>query len=464
MLLPTLIASATVALLLTWGVSMIVGAAIGAAVPTAPACSRCGHAIPPLPGQALGRCQECGADLAARDMVRYFRRRRQGGRIARGVAVVIATLVGVPIIVRILMMASSPNVSGPSTSQEQLVADLRTGAQVNLFAATEAGRRAQSGTLSDVDLRALLDAARAGRAAQEILFVQPDEVTLIAAAVARGMLDGEALGAELDTLFDPLRFDLPTTVRPPRQVSLSVPHTMTAGGVQRTLSLEGMTLDGTAVPLSDYNGASGGPIAGGSGCFVTLDGAPGDHTLVATVREQFLSSGGGAPLPPTTVTRTWSTTIRMVDPNGPTWIRLDAPERRRAEVASAFRVLRVAVDPPIGGGAEGPCVVRAETAFDDVPEMTVAFDVVVRLGEVECIVGQHLVQRTPSTISTWGGPVQSASCVLPRPLPTEATVILRPNPALAEVMHQVDSVWGEEVRIEHVPVVTLPAPAQGGRP
>lgn len=468
----TLLLALFLAFFTTGGVLIIAGF-IGRPVATAPVCARCGHGVAVRPsaegplGRPLGACPECGASLDGEDGVRHFRRLRVTKRIAAGIGLCILAF-GVPIASRILLV-STVGLSGVGpTSSVQEIADIiasRNGSEY--FAFEEIARRAQTSNLSDAEFRTILDGMRRREATlQSGRFIQPTEAQVLLSALARGLVDADELMSLIAQGLPEPRLELPSTIRGPHSRTQMGGERQNLGAFDRDLLLEAIAVDGTPIPLTDSNGAPYTTPSLGTFVAYGFQQPPGDYRLTVTFREEFQSSSptlartGNQP-PPLSRRVVIEQPLRIVAGDAPTWIELASPPDRRAAVLAACEVRAVAIDPDAGGSA---CTVRTDYTIRPVPELAIAFEVIVLLGDREIRTATHVVRQTGGTTFTW--PMrgyEEATIPLPREsLPSTVTVVLRPRPSAAESLVGISAIWGETITFERVPVHSTAVPVAKG--
>jgi predicted RNA-binding Zn-ribbon protein involved in translation (DUF1610 family) len=449
---------------------VIVEGIVGRAVPVVPCCAKCGHGVALVASAVDVPCAECGSDLARPEAIRYFRRRWRPGRVVVGIAAGFAAF-ALPVIIQ-FMVARPMNIASASTSMKELTTTIATDDSLNFMAINEAIRREAAGELSDADRRSILDAivARHERVGENSFL--SNETEFLAAVDGRTPLADEVLAGYLRPHFEVPSIGLPETIRVPFDLSIPAPYTSSQHLVSRDMAILSIEVDGTTLPMRDGNGAIlprfDATLGGGYGQ-IRLDGPPGPHRLRITFEETFRLAPRGATSLPTNqpprlvIKRVMESPLTYARPDDPTWLALETPPNRAAEVERACSAEAIAIDATADGTMAS---IRIESEVRGVSELTLAFEVLVVIEDKEYPVAHHVVSARGTTTTSWDGYPGDRSMPLPKsPLPRTTTVIFRPKPTIAESLVGVDRIWGGEVRREGIPIITdLPreAAAKGG--
>ncbi len=457
--LTTLIATSLLATFLATGVAIAFGGVIGRPIAITPCCSRCRHGVALSLQSLRAPCPECGGNLAAADGIRYFRTVRQPWRIGLGIAVALLAF-AVPVAFQALLMRSSPSVSA-ATSSPDLAALIAKRDAIDFFALSEAHRRLVAGALADADLATLARAVITARASDRSGFVQASEVQIVVAADGRKLLGEDELLAFFRSLAEPPTLSLPQRIRVPHDLVFPSWPPSQNDAVRRDLDLVGLRLDETDLTILDNsNNQPISRVAFGVFARVTVAGPPGEHHIHATFEESYGVASN--PTPRMKTTRAIDLPIEIVADGAPTWIGTESPAARRADVDAACNAIAVALDADASGTQ---CSIRVNYRLFPVASLSFGFDILVLLDGVEYPVARHVIGWAGGTLTEW--PATLGERTMPMPtgsIPREATVIFRPNPGLLETVAGVERIWGEEVRREHVPVVTTLGRAPSASP
>ena len=442
------------------GVAIAARGIIGLPVWRSPRCASCGHGIAPRPESLRSACPECGADLSRPSGIHYFARQRRYGRVVAGLAVTASSL-GLVAIIRFLLWLSMPASIGPSTPIATLAVQIKENAGYEPLAISEAANRLVSGTLTNADLTTLIEAMRTPAASEHNRYPKLGELDLLLEAHRRQLIDEDDLVEFGRAYTETPSLRIPDTFRPPFVLGVPSFATQQMNAFSRSIDVLKLEVDGVDVPIVDYQGERLERVQWGRYGQVSIDGAPGRHTLRVTYEENFVFGPDRAASPLTPIklvaSRVVETPLTYVPADAPSWLAMASPPDRRAEVEAACIVRAVALDRDASGERY---TLRAKFWLNPVQDLGFAFDIVVRLGSADSP-SQEFTVGSMAALS-WGsstttvGPNESmvTLSVLPHSLSPTATVIFRPNPAHAEAIAGAKEVWGEEVVIRDVPIRT----------
>jgi hypothetical protein len=440
------------ACLLAFGGRVLVLAIAGRTEAVPPSCMRCGHRIDRSLARPT-RCGECGSDLAADDAIRLFRRRPRTAMLGLFLAAMVVAACTPFLIAFVFRAVRAPAAAALTTlSTTELAERIRTKDGDDWQMRQEALRRGTAATTSDEDLGLLASAYIAWRADHPDGYRDAGESDLIVLADQRGLVDDAAIGAYIAEAFERPKLSLPDTVRSGHELLIGDPGRIGLGNLAHSAVLVELTLDGRPLPLSDGGRNPIERVAPNGVGRAVLEAEPGRRVLKAVYEESlFIAASGnaGAFATPRVVRRTIDErTIHVVARDAPTWIATSAPSDRRAEVERAVRANRVAIDPVDGASL---CALRVDVGVGPVDGIALAFSVVVVLDGIEHPIGR-LVQADTQRLH-WERPLFFALPIdCPTRPPRTARVVFRPDPAIVESMRGIDTVWGETIEFDEVPV------------
>ncbi len=449
----------------------------------APVCAACGHGIAQTATGADAPCAECGCDLSGPSSIRYFEVRRAPRRIAAGVAVAASSMLVLLAVHFVVMLATAAPGIGANTPAAELAAIVASpaaapdgpNAEFARRAVEEAARRRTAGLL-DAEARLVIARAILARpSARPEAFVSAEQDAFVSAARDDGLISDAELIAYLQSRVGEPTIDLPARIRVPARRFMSIAATQaTYLAVDRRLkeAVFATAAGETPIPMVDHEDRPLTTVLAGTHAFLrfpeTLASAPPSNgELILTIEESFsLPSAMAAGLAGPTLAvaeRRVRRPLMCVAMDAPTWIGMASPQDRREEVRWACVVQAVAIDDDALGQSRG---VRADFTLLPVEGLALAFDIVVRVGDEEVLVGRRVTHRmggatrsTQGWVGVWAGaPTLPNSAT---PLPAGVTVLFRPNPGLAEDFPGVTDIWGETITIEGVPLRSLGQPSAG---
>jgi hypothetical protein len=480
-----IIGMAAFAACLCCGAAIAAGGFIGSPRARAPVCAGCGHGIAASAESLAAPCPECGSDLGERRAIRYFELRRRPFRIVAGLAVAAFSFIVIVGVRLTMMLVTAPPGVGAATPAASLAAIIKRAGPEDVdqprLAAEEAARRLAAGSLGVEDRRAIVQAILDRPAPSPEFYVSVEQDELVRSAHADGLITHEALIMYLRARSGEPRIDIPARVRVPSRRFLALESTNASQLLVERRLKEAMFVPAgdvgqnpLPIPIVNHQDEPLAIVPPGSHAFLRLPANPATGTLTLTIEESYrLPSVPPAPPSVTTIAvadRVVRRPLRFEAMDAPTWIALASPADRREEVRRACRIRAVAIDDDASGTER---VVRVDADLGSVEGLTLAFDIVVVVGDQEVVAARRVMHRldgtTRSAMSWPGKPTLPASTV---PLPNRVSVRFRPNPALAEDIPGVTAVWGETITLDGVQLesstasrtASKPAPTSGAEP
>lgn len=477
------IGQALFAACLALGAALVTGGLFGVPRARAPVCSACGHGIASSSTAADVPCAECGRDLRGPRAIRYFETRRRGWLIVGGLLTAASSLL-VIVALRLVMMlvnTGAHTLIGAQTPAADLAAIIiRTNEDnpdIVRQAVEESARRLATGAMDAEGRLAIVRAILDRRPESPQSYVSPEQDHLIRSAHADGVITNDAFVAYLQARVGVPTIDLPSHVRVPARRFLAIDTAYASQLIaerrlqEAIFTPDGATGQGTPipVPIVDHADQPLAIVPPNGHAFLRFPDNPAKGTLTLTIEENFLLPG----LPPAAPTATSiavaarrvSMPLQCEPTSAPTWIGLESPAARREEVRRACSVRAVAIDDDAEGRTRS---VRIDAHLGPVEGLTLAFDIVVQIGEREVVAGRRIVHRKDgSTRSSGALPGMPSLPITSEPLPARVSVLFRPVPAAAEDLPGVTAIWGETITVDDVPLERSIAPqpsAEGARP
>lgn len=440
-----------------------------------PRCARCSQRVGLHEVEASGRCPECGHALADPGGVRWFERRRRPLFLVLGSALVLLA-VAIPFVLALLVRATT--MGGPVTMATQPTSALiaAMGNERSVFELQELEARARAGTLTPAELRAIVTIMKTVSDARDQRRIFPSAKEIIIRARATGAITDDDARSLLDAWY-------------PADTLVQLPPIVRTGG---TLTLRGDIFDqsppivvearvgsaalgGKALDMQRFSQPSDAAIDLRFGGMITIEAPPGQHEVRLELQRTMRFAPGTAPnpaIPGDTGTpdgapkiqdvRTVVIPIEVISEDAPSFVRMESPSARAAEVRRSCSVTAAAIDRDSKGGG---CIVRVDAQIPGVEGLHLAFDLIaviegqeIALGWTSARVSEDGSSRSMTSSISVG---RLASC--PDPIPDVISVILRPAPRRVEEEVDTGAIWGEEIEIRNVPVRSNMR-SQGPRP
>lgn len=448
--------------LLSAALVLLTIAARGRWVRCEPRCARCSQPVGIHEVTESRRCPECGHALDAPGGVRVFDRRWRPWLTIVGAFLALFAFAA-PILL-VLLLRAAPGAGAMPVSQRstgELIAAARS--QQSVFELQELERRAAAGTLSDEELLAIVVALRTASSSADQRRAFPSAKQLLVIARRRGVLNDAEVVQLLDGWYSADEvLNMPRTVRDGSTLTLRSQHWEDATPLQTTLSLISLEIGGVPQTVRSFaplptNGTDLRP-----GAAVTIAAEPPSQELRAIVRRTMRFEPGTAVDPTApgegetpdgarsfTDERIFAFPIRVIAKDAPSFVKLESPEDREAEVRRACVVRAIAIDRDTSSGR---CVIQADADLHPVPELHMAFDVILDLGGREVPLGWLTVRSKGDGSTMSRSLVRTPLDACPDVIPSVAIVRFVPAPRRVEGDPRAEAIWGDAIEIPNVPI------------
>lgn len=481
------------------GVIMLTLGIRGRARFASPTCAKCVYDLRAanFMAGAPGTCPECGADLAGAKAVSFGRYERSRKTIIGGVGLLLLPLVLLFLLyaVRTTRMGASAMMTGPSVLPSQSTAQILSGLPAvadQPWSWQELSSRLKAGKLSPAEVDTALatlvqsiNAARAKNPSPQPLFWAND---FVKDAIASGKVSQARMQALCEAFFaNAIQIETPKAVRAGRPIEISMqcnapwdvggnslvwlPAELKTGGAHAMHLLEAGVAKDLSLPSAELSQRSQGYLSlkaeslSETGeqelVFVFDAGAVGQNaTLRGKDGKPGLKKQWPSPL------ATWQVTVKKkirVMPADQIAVELDTdaahdPQRTKNSLVKEAIVRKAT------GGVE----VVVQWDWTGAPRPPIAGKVTATVGGREVDMGSLVWGQLPAANGGergWGGEQSRSSGQLPSLSPETKSMSLRvvPDPAYAERMLGLDTIWGKPVEIKDIPLQRFDLDAEAAK-